>query len=280
MAVCQPVSHSNITFMAHEGDNMIVSEIAPAYASDVTIEEKVLHGDSPLPVSMNLVDSGCDQVPTYHTEISNSSNTTLHNITTVYLLSGSSIEYNFSASLHCDVYQAIEVFIVKGIEKILSFHPNKDRNYTYSKRVPIDSPKTYQSIHYNVTSHGYYALFILLPACNKSTDFSYSVYLQVINIDMEVMNFSRSHILSGDSERWKQGFNFEHCNHRKCLIANVGSPPTHSHHKPTHLIVSFTPRSSILDQLSAFSIILTIFMYSCGYLSLKLLGCDRYFNKL
>ena len=132
---------------AYEGNVMIVTEVYPALTSKFIVEENVLLGDWPHPIHLYLAESCCEQLPTVHRKKLYSNTSTLKNITTVYLLPGSSIDYNFSASTLGSIQETIEVYIVKGIQNIQKF------NAVNFHRQCVDGPlQTSKCIHYVVPS--------------------------------------------------------------------------------------------------------------------------------
>ena len=236
---------------AYENNTMIVTEVHSALTSTFIVEEIVLHGDWPHPIYMYLTDSSCEQLPTFHMEQQQSNTTMLHNLTAVYLLPGSSIDYNFNASTLEEVRGIIEVYIVKGIEHIQHFDPDNDGNFPCndinfpcSKIIEVGPQKIHENIYHNIISEDYYALFILLPG-GIPMNLSYNATIQIIAIDMQQLQYEYRHSVSGDNEEWLQAIAMERCSHRKCLIADI-EPLSTPHENFIHLNVDFSRRTFMI----------------------------------
>ena len=218
---------------------MIVTEVYPALTNKFIVEENVLYGDWPHPIRLYLAESCCEQLPTLSMEKLYSNTSTLKNITTVYLLPGSSIDYNFSASTLGSIQETIEVYIVRGIQNIQNFNPD-DENFPYSRRFVVGPLQTSVCIHYVVTSQSqeYYTLLIFLPT-HVSMNLSYNATVLIVTIDLQQLHYEYSYNISEDNEKWQHALGMERCSHKKCLIADI---EVNGNQKINHLSVQFSLR--------------------------------------
>ena len=260
---------------------MIVTEVYPTLASHLTVKQKILHDDSPHLAHMYLVDSSCEDLPIVHMEKHCYNNTSLENITAVYLLPGSLINYNFSASTLKDEEDIIDIFVVKGIQNIRAFHPINDRDYPLSQRITVGPQEIHENINYNIISEDYYAL-IILHRHDIPMNLSYNASVQILTIDIQQLRYEYNHSIAGDIEEWQQTVDMEFCSHRKCLIANIGPSLAHPYLNFVHFNVKFSLHSfgeKEIVQLAAVTAAVTAVIAALsGFLSilfLFLLVCHR-----
>lgn len=249
---------NNSIIQTYENHTLIISEIVPAVSSKFSIAQSVRHGDASHLIVMYLVDSGCQQLPTYYTEMKYSSNTTLHNISVVYLLGGSIIDYNITARTD-NVQEVVDLFVVQGIDNILGFDPSNDNNYLYSKRILVYPPGIHYPLHFDVSIPDYYAYFILYDH-KAPVEYSFNATLQIGAVDKQQLEDVHSYMLIYDGDKWEQNLGIERCSHRKCLIADITSRRSYPYYETVHLVLEFSSRSDVLHGLVAIYFLLAILL--------------------
>ena len=170
--------------LVYGGSAIRLYEFSPYYVTEVSLIKELRHEDTPHTIHFSLVDN-CDDIPTNRSTgipVSGTNTSHINNITAVYLLSGSEMNFNICAVADRPANDArVEVFVLNNLASYRYFDPREDPVY---ENVPVcdREPCECQEIPYIVMSSGYYSVVFLQSDVSLSVQYTYTVTLQQVEI--------------------------------------------------------------------------------------------------
>ena len=187
------VTHGSVdsTQLVYGGSIITLYEISPYYVTEVSLVETLWYEDTRHTIHFSLVDN-CDDLPinqTFGTLDSGTDTSHVNNITALYLLSGSKINFNICAVVEGPANDArLDVFVLDNLTSYRHFKPH----IPVYKNVHIcdrsGEPCGCQEFSYVVTSSDYYSVVFLQSTVSLAVHYNYTITLHQVEIALPLSN--------------------------------------------------------------------------------------------
>lgn len=241
-----------------EGTTVILQEVNPFFTQSICVYEDFI-GTESHSIEVYRFNSSCDTLPS---ERSIQRMTKFTNLTNVYLLPGSTLEYDLilnRANYSTDIDNHIIVYLTRGLE--MKFDPHQLQGQIIFKgHIPFDSQPYHYSYEIGDNEHGYYNLHFLLP----SDPFTYSLNLTFTNVTID--NTGQDDMCGIDNEN-NCHFKFAFSTSKSCLVADILETDARDPFLDIGLeILAFqlTPVLSITIVMSVCVIVLIVIVAGCA----------------
>ena len=239
--VWAPLNQSSPHRVQHRERNIpILAQVNSFLTERVSIEQDVDEDDSLHTISMYLSDSDCDDLPTLVTS-HNYNGTIPPNIAPVYMLEGSEISANISASTKNSESNPLFMYILRTVEDYLLFDPYHLNKRDYRARIHVgkNNQPEHTQITYKVHKRDYFSVRF-----SQYSDImlAYNLTMTIKHLNIDAINATLVGVLlSSDEDDQKTGSTISFGRNIQCLFADIQENSINNY---TTIKTSLEPRYS------------------------------------
>ena len=226
-----------------EGNVPIVSEINSFIVEEFHIQQKVTvdSEDSLHTVYVYMKDTLCNDLPTTTTFY-------VHNETSpppsipVYMMKGSHISLNASASTKGPDNNPIVFYVLRTVEDYFTFNPHNPPKKGYRKHIPVGNDGVSRQTNFSqpISTSDYYS--IRFEGDLNTIDLSYSLLIKIKRIDIDAVNATPIGILYPKSGFKIINESLRFGTEKYCVFADIEESSSRYIHNSTALETRMEPR--------------------------------------